>query len=113
MESFCNIFCTKYKIPVLIDGAAIFEAGLNKLTDYTISVIADSGLRKKRILLRDNISDEMIDRRFSSQYDESFYIKNSDFYVINDGNEKLESLKNKIIAFIKKRKGIKYDWFTL
>lgn len=99
----------KYKIPVLIDGAAIFEAGLNKLTDYTISVIADSGLRKKRILLRDNISDEMIDRRFSSQYDESFYIKNSDFYVINDGNEKLESLKNKIIAFIKKRKGIKYD----
>lgn len=93
------------KIPVLIDGAAIFEAKINELTDITISVTAPYTVRKNRIFLRDNISEEMIDNRFSRQLSDEFFIKNADFSVVNDKNMNITQLKDEIIAFIKSRKG--------
>lgn len=91
----------KLGIPSLIDGAAIFEAGINKITDFTINVTAPVSIRKYRVRQRDNITEEMIEKRFSSQLSDEFYNKNSDLTVYNDGTEDINQLKNKILDFIK------------
>lgn len=92
---------TERRIPVLIDGAAIFEAGLNHVTDFTVTISAPECVRKKRILERDNISEEMINLRFSRQKSDDFYKLHSDLYLINDGNTEISELKDEIINFIK------------
>ncbi len=92
---------TACRIPVLVDGAAIIEAGVNKITDITVSVIAPEDIRKKRILSRDGISENMINERFSVQLSDSDYIKNSDINIVNDGSHDIKELAETVKEYIK------------
>lgn len=67
----------------LIDAIALFESGENKLCDFTISVVAPTEIRLKRIIKRDNISEEEALLRINAQKDEKFYRESADFVIEN------------------------------
>ena len=68
---------------VFVDGATLIESGMT--CDVMIGVIADFSARKKRIILRDGISEETARMRIQAQPSEDFYRKNCDFIIYNDG----------------------------
>lgn len=68
---------------VFVDGATLIESGMT--CDVMIGVIADFSARKKRIVLRDGISEETARMRIQAQPSEDFYRKNCDFIIYNDG----------------------------
>ena len=70
-----------------IDAAALIESGIYKQCDYLISVLSDKKLRKERIMLRDNLSENEALERINSQKNDEFYIEKSDFLVYNNGNK--------------------------
>lgn len=70
-----------------IDGAAIFESGINKKCDFVIGVIADEKVRISRIINRDGISEEKAKARIAAQKKDEFYIENCDYIVYNNGNK--------------------------
>ena len=88
----------KDKKIVVIDAPLLFEAGLNKYCNYTISLIAEKELKVERICLRDNIDRQTALKRLSIQQNDEFYIKNSDFIIKNNKNCNLELEIEKIMS---------------
>ena len=68
----------------VIDAPQLFEAGLQNDCFKVISVIAPQEICLKRIMERDGISRERALERINAQLSEEYYIKNSDFVIIND-----------------------------
>lgn len=75
---------------ILLDAPTLFEAKANDFCTMIVSVICNEETRARRIAKRDNIDEEMIRKRFSSQHDDEFYISRSDYVIYN--NESEESL---------------------
>lgn len=71
---------------VIIDAPLLIESNLNKICDIVISVIADCEIKIERICKRDNIDKNMAQARLNSQNQNEFYIKNSDYIIINNSN---------------------------
>lgn len=69
-----------------IDGAVLFESGINRCCDFMIGVVAEEKERVKRIVKRDNISEEEAVMRINSQKKNEFYIENCDYLVYNDND---------------------------
>lgn len=84
---------------VILDAPTLFEAGADKLCKTIVSVIADEDIRFKRIKKRDNIPDELIRKRFSSQHSEIFFKERSDF-IIENNNDKTAAAES-TLAVIK------------
>jgi dephospho-CoA kinase len=78
------------KTPYVIKEAAlIFESGSTENLDYVIGVSAPRALRTRRVMLRDNASQEEITRRMDRQIDEDIKLKLCDFVLINDEQQLL------------------------
>ena len=75
---------------ILIDAPLLIESDLNKICDVVISVIASKEERIKRIMKRDNIEEEKAIKRIDAQPEDNFYIKNSNFVVVNNERNNLE-----------------------
>lgn len=87
---------------IVLDAPTLFEAGADKLCDIIISVVADDAVRLERIRGRDNISDESIKARFSSQKSKEFYLTHSDIILENNGTaEELLEYADRIFGDIK------------
>ncbi len=87
---------------IFLDAPTLFEAGIDSICDMVIGVIADKEIRKARIRQRDGISDEMIEKRFSSQRDDAFFKERCELIIVNDSDEaKLSSEINNIIDIIR------------
>ena len=102
---------------VIIDAPLLIESKLNKMCDIVISVIADEDIKIKRICKRDNIDENTAKKRIEAQPKNDFYIKNSNYVIVNNGDydlkeiidsikEMLESeiIRNKEIVIIQDRK---------
>lgn len=90
-----------YKV-IILDAPTLFEAGMEKICDIVIGVIADKDIRKARIKERDRIDDELIEKRFSSQRNESFFKEKCELLISNNSDEKeLLSEINKTIDRIR------------
>ncbi len=76
---------------ILFDAPQLFESKLNTLCDVVVSVLADNDIRIKRIVQRDNITEEQANERIAVQYDNEFFRINSDYVIEN--NSTLEKLK--------------------
>jgi len=76
---------------VVVDGALIFEWGIENWFDYIVLLTSTLEDKRKR-LKSQGLSEEIITGRLNSQGDSSLYIKCSDFVIENDGTP--ESLKN-------------------
>lgn len=86
---------------VVLDAPQLFEAGCEKMCDVVIGVLADKDLRKKRIMARDNISENDAALRLSASKSDEFFIENCDYIIINnDDIEKAAQSVAKILEEI-------------
>lgn len=70
---------------ILLDAPTLIESGLNKKCDKVIGVWADPEIRLQRICERDGLSLEDAKIRLNAGKDESFYKKNTDILIYNNG----------------------------
>ena len=82
---------------VVIETAILFEAGLYKTVDYSITVAAPEELRIRRVELRDGLSRESIVSRINSQFQEEEKISRSDYVIHNDDSRALIPQVEKIM----------------
>lgn len=85
---------------VIIDAPLLFEAGLDKYCDYIITLLVPDLLKIKRICKRDHISENVAKDRLKIQNNNDFYVKKSDYVIINDENTTMEELEQKINEII-------------
>lgn len=85
---------------IVIDAPLLIESKLNKICDITISIIADTEVKIKRICKRDNIDKQKALERLKAQQKDEFYINNSNYIIINNDNNKFEETINSIKEII-------------
>lgn len=68
----------------LIDAPLLIEAGVDKLCDHVIAVVADKSVRADRIAKRDGIDKDAALLRINSQKPDSFYSEKCDCLLQND-----------------------------
>ena len=66
------------------EAALIFESGSQRDLDFVIGVFAPVHLRIKRVMDRDGIKREDVQKRMLNQINEEIKMKLCDFVVIND-----------------------------
>ena len=87
---------------IVLDAPTLFEAGADKKCDIIIGVIAENSIRLKRITARDNVSEELALKRFSSQYGCDFFKQHCDHIIDNNGSvEQARQKTAKVIKSIK------------
>jgi dephospho-CoA kinase len=81
-------WCEQYQTkPYVIQEAAIlFESNAYKQLDFTINVHASKETRLKRVMLRDNVSEEKVIERMKNQLSDEQRLKLADFTIENDNN---------------------------
>ncbi|MGH2666683.1 dephospho-CoA kinase [Flavobacterium sp.] len=94
----------KEKFPYIIKEAAIlFESGSYKFCNKIITVIASKETRIKRVMQRDNVTEQEVLDRIKNQWSDSEKIAKSD-YIIE--NENLEETKIQFQRILKKLKNL-------
>ncbi|MCK5884630.1 MAG: dephospho-CoA kinase [Bacteriovoracaceae bacterium] len=93
-EEFLSSAHDAYDRPfVVYDAPVLFEKGLNDLVDTTVCVYAPRDIQLKRLLHRDNNSEELANRILDGQMDIEEKRMGSDFVIQNTGT--LEELKQR------------------
>lgn len=86
--SFVKWISQNNNAPFLIKEAAILiESGAYKQMDKIILVTATEDVRVKRVVDRDNVSEEKVKERMRMQLKDSEKLAHADFVIINDGKE--------------------------
>ena len=85
----------KDKDLVIIDAPLLYEAGVDKLCDKVIAIIAEKSNKVKRICLREGIDELFAKKRLLIQNEDDFYINKADYVIYNnkDFKELEESIK--------------------
>ena len=81
-----------------IDAIALFEGGLAALCDVTVAVTAPEEIRVRRLMLRDNISEDYARSRIAAQHDENWFREHCDYTLENHGTE--AEFREKCLAFL-------------
>jgi dephospho-CoA kinase len=71
------------------EAALIFESGSHRDLDLVIGVFAPAYLRIKRVMARDNVTEEEIRRRMDNQIEDRIKMKLCDFMITNDEKQLL------------------------
>ncbi len=96
-----NVDSKEYKF-VVIDAPLLIETGLNNKVDSVWVVYADFEKRVKRIMIRDNITEEEVKRRFENQLDfEKQKVYADEIILNNDFNDIIGIVKGMINKFLK------------
>ena len=83
---------------IILDAPLLLEAGLDALCDRVWVVYADSEVRAKRIMARDNVTYELAKARIGSQKSWEEYKKAADAVIDNSGDvEGLDSQLQKLL----------------
>ena len=69
---------------IIREAALLFESGAHKGLDFVIGVSAPLPLRIQRVMQRDGLSKEEIEKRISRQMDEEEKMRLCDFVIKND-----------------------------
>lgn len=72
---------------IIFDAPTLFEAGMEHLCDFVISVISPVEIRLLRIKQRDSLIDTEAKARISAQQKDEFYTDRSRFVIVNDSDE--------------------------
>ena len=81
-----------------IDAINLIESGLDRLCDRTIAVTAPTELRVRRIMARDNITEQYARLRISAQKSDEFYRGKCDL-ELNNGAETAEAFQREAKLF--------------
>lgn len=85
---------------VFIDAPQLYEAGMEKMLDAVIAVIAPKDLRIKRIIKRDSISELSAHERIDNQHSDEFFKENADFMIENNLSSSDDELKKRLKEII-------------
>ena len=89
-KDFENWIVKNNSAPYVIEEAAIlFESGANKNMDYVLTVSAPEEIRFKRVMERDNLSEDFVKKISKNQMDEKEKVKLSGFEIVNDDTQLL------------------------
>jgi dephospho-CoA kinase len=81
--------CSKNKAPFfMVDGALIYESGLDAHLDYVIVVTAKLSIRMERSIKRGSLNREEILRRIDLQWPCETKVRMADFVINNNTTEK-------------------------
>jgi dephospho-CoA kinase len=81
---------SRQKAPYVVKEAALlFESGTAEGLDLIIGVTAPVALRIKRVMDRDHVSEDEVNRRMQNQLDEELKMKRCDFVLQNNEQELL------------------------
>ena len=72
---------------VAIDAIALIESGMVQECDAVVCLVAERALRIERIMKRDGITEQRALERIDAQKPDEFYIRHSDYVIVNDGDE--------------------------
>lgn len=82
----------------IIDGAALFESGINQLCFKVIAVVSHKDLRIERIMKRDHLTLDDAKKRIDGQKEDDFYTSQADYVIINNEDEQtLKASVKKVI----------------
>ena len=85
---------------IIIDAPLLFESGYNEKCNVIISVVSDLQKRVTRICERDGITAEKALIRIKNQNSDSFFEKNSDYIIYNNG----EDVKAQVLSVLESLK---------
>lgn len=88
----------------VIDAAALFESGEDKLCDFTAAVICPEDIRLERIISRDSLTYEQAKTRIKAQYGEEYYTGKADLIIRNYPPYSLNEETEKILREIRRVK---------
>lgn len=72
-----------------MESAILFESGFASEVDAVVMVYAPKEIRIERVMQRDSVSIEQVERRISSQMDDEEKRGKADYVIINDGKSPL------------------------
>lgn len=84
---------------IFVSIPLLFEAKKEKDFDKIIFISADKEIRLKRLIKRNNYTEEYAQKRIASQGEESEKIRKSDFIIYN--NSDLQTFKNEFLTVLK------------
>lgn len=84
IEGIIKAFKTDGKHKILLDAPTLFEAGADLLCTKTVAVLSSSEIRLKRIMARDNISEENAKIRMGAGKPDVFYRERCDRILENN-----------------------------
>ena len=87
---------------VAIDAIELISSGLGKKCHVTVAVSAPPAVRIKRIMAREDISEEYAGMRVSAQKDEAYFRENCDHVLENGEGETAESFTALALSFFEK-----------
>jgi dephospho-CoA kinase len=67
-----------------IDAIRLFESGANQFCDVTLAITAPPEVRVRRIVARENISEDYAWARVNAQQKDAFYTERCDYILVND-----------------------------
>ncbi len=71
----------------VLDASQLFEANMQNDCYKVIGVLADEDVRIKRVITRDNITEQQAKLRMSAQFDNDYFIDNCDYIIYNNGED--------------------------
>ena len=81
-----------------IDAIGLFEGGLAELCHVTVAVTAPLEDRVRRLMARDNISEEYARSRIAAQHSEDWFRERCDYILVNDTEK--DAFATKCLAFL-------------
>ncbi|MFI3285276.1 MAG: dephospho-CoA kinase [Rikenellaceae bacterium] len=90
MADFENWALKQNSAYVILECAILFESAFDKCVDKTLCVLSPKPLRIERIISRDNLTIDQIEKRMEAQFSDDKIDKLSDFCVVNIDLEDLE-----------------------
>lgn len=88
---------------ILLDAPTLYEADADRLCSAVCVILSDKELRKKRIMLRDGISDDAAELRMSAGKSDEYYKAKTQNIIYNDSD--IETLKDNFKNLLTKLTG--------
>ncbi len=84
-----NNWCSKHasELYTIHEAAIIFEHNLQKNFDAVINVSAPADVRIKRVMDRDNVSEDLVKERIENQLSDKIKCDLAQFVIYNDGSK--------------------------
>ena len=82
-----------------IDAIALIESGLSELCDVTVAVIAPEEARVRRLMFRDEITEDYARQRIAAQHTDEWFREHCDYVLENRYD--LAFFETKCVAFLK------------
>lgn len=84
-----------------MECAILFESGFDRLVDRVVVVTADTDVRIRRIMQRDNISEAKARQWIARQWAQEEVVRRADYVIRNNGNDDIDSQIERLVERIK------------